>query len=237
MWEWSFIWNKVKLEAQSVSWNISTWTPWVLSLMAAVRAGGTLKSHPVGGHESWWRSFLLTQARRQCSDRETEERPCGGLSRPLGVSSLSNTTWGGGEGKRVLAAPSRLEFHSKVLRLNICRAKHSTVCSSNARQLEWPLGLLTVPGGCLCHLVVNAARVSEAPSYTCLGLLRHSFPPHPGLGAKFNSWLNTFTFHLLIQERQVAGWWRDGGRFYSELAEKGFQERALLFGHTTRCVS
>lgn len=140
----------------------------------------------------------------------------------------------------MLAAPSRLEFHSRVLRLNIFRAKHCTVCSSHRHQLVWPLGLLKFPRGCLCHLVVNAARVSEAPSYTCLGLLRHSFPPHPGLGAKFNSWFNTFTFHLPIQERQVAGWsgvmecvfplsWANA------TSEKGFWERALP--QDTPCVT
>ena len=146
----------------------------------------------------------MTRARRQCSDGVTEERPCGGRA-ALGGLLFKQHDVRRGRGKRVLAVLPRLEFHSRVLRLNICRAKHGTVCSSNTRQLIWPLGLQKFPRGCLCHLVVNAARVSEAPSYTCLGLLRHSFPPYPGLGAKFNSWLNTFTFHLPIQERQVTG--------------------------------
>lgn len=94
-------------------------------------------------------------------------------------------------------------------------------------------GLRTVPGGCLCHLVVNAARVSEAPSYTCLGLLRHSFPPHPGLGAKSLTAGLTLSPSTYPPSRRVvvAGWWWMEG-VYSELAEKGFQERALLFGHT-----
>lgn len=205
--------------------------------MAAVRAGRTQKSHPVRGHESWWRSSLLMQARRQCNDGVTEERPSGGLSGPSGVSSLSNTTWGAGRGEESVGGAITVGVPFKGL-----KAKHCTVCSSHTHQLVWPPGLLKFPRGRLCHLVVNAARVSEAPSYTCLGLLRHSFPPHPGSGAKLNSWLNTFTFHLPIQERQVAGWsgvmecvftlsWANA------TSEKGFRERALLFGHRTHSVS
>ena len=167
--------------------------------MAVVRAGRTLKSHPIRGHESWWRSSLLMQARRQCNDGVNRGEAVWGPKRALGgLLFKQHYVRKGEEGKRVLAAPSRLEFHSRVLRLNIFRAKHCTVCSSHTHQLIWPPGLLKFPRGRMCHLVVNAARVSEAPSYTCLGLLRHSFPSHPGLGAKFNSWLNTFTFHLPI---------------------------------------
>lgn len=60
------------------------------------------------------------------------------------------------------AAPSQLEFHSRVLRLNIFIAKHCTIYSSNAQQFESPPGLLQFSRACMCHLVVNATRGDEA---------------------------------------------------------------------------
>lgn len=81
----------------------------------------------------------------------------------------------------MLAAPSQLEFHSRVLRLNIFIAKHCTVHASNARELASPLGLLKFPGGCICHTVVSATRGDDAMLFLHLVFLRRSFGPHTGL--------------------------------------------------------
>lgn len=82
----------------------------------------------------------------------------------------------------MLAAPSQLEFHSRVLRLNIFIAKHCTVHASNAHELTSPLGLLKFPGGgCMCHTVVNATRGDDVMLFLHLVFLRRSFSPHTGL--------------------------------------------------------
>lgn len=80
----------------------------------------------------------------------------------------------------MLAAPSQVEFHSRVLRLNIFIAKHCTVHASSARELASPLGLLKFPRGCICHPVVNATRGDNVMLFLHLVFLRRSFSIHTG---------------------------------------------------------
>lgn len=106
-----------------------------------------------------------------------------------------------------MAAPSQLEFHSRVLRLNIFIAKHCTIKSSNAHELGSPPGLLRLLRRRTCRGVVHATRGEEAL-------------PTPGVPKAFVS-----SAHRLGQ--QFACWLHRGDREASSKWSKqlGFQEQ------------
>lgn len=56
------------------------------------------------------------------------------------------------------------------------------------------------------HVLYGGQCNREMRLFLHLVFLRHSFSPLTDWDKKFDSWLNTFTFHLRIQEKQLAGW-------------------------------
>lgn len=131
------------------------------ALMAEVGAERTVEI-------SSWRAqelvkIVFIEAREKTvqwfSDRREAVR---GVEGALRGPPLKATLWGGRRRERVLAAPAQLEFHSRVLRLNIFIAKHCAIYSSNAHQLACPPGLRKFPRESIRHVAVSATRGDDA---------------------------------------------------------------------------